>query len=162
MTTNVSTHIPVRTTSTGTHEWLRYLVPLGRAFFVAIFIASGFSHFSRESIDYAAGAGVPLANVLVPIAGILALLGGLSVLLGYHARIGAWLLVAFLVPVTLMMHRFWDVADPMMGRIQFVMFMKNLSILGGALLIAYFGSGPVSVDNALAERSSHTTRSVVP
>jgi len=28
-----------------------------------------------------------------------------------------------------------------------IMFMKNLSMLGGALLITYFGAGPMSVDN---------------
>jgi putative oxidoreductase len=148
MTTHVSTHMPDRAGVSASRDWLRYLVPLGRALFAAIFIASGLSHFSRESVDYAAGAGVPIANILVPVAGILALLGGLSILLGYHARVGAWLLVAFLVPVTLMMHRFWAVSDPTMARIQFVMFMKNLSMFGGALLITYFGSGPVSVDAA--------------
>jgi putative oxidoreductase len=29
------------------------------------------------------------------------------------------------------------------------MFMKNLSIMGGALLIAYFGAGPMSLDARL-------------
>jgi putative oxidoreductase len=150
MTTNVSTHVPVRAAASSSREWLRYIVPLGRALFAAIFVASALSHFSRETIDYAASEGVPVASVFVPVSGVLALLGGLSVLLGYHARIGAWLLVAFLVPVTLLMHKFWAVSDPMMARVQFVMFMKNLSMLGGALLIAYFGSGPLSVDSARA------------
>jgi putative oxidoreductase len=45
-----------------------------------------------------------------------------------------------------MMHRFWAVSDPMAARIQQLMFMKNLSMLGGALLIAHFGAGPVSLD----------------
>ena len=75
-----------------------------------------------------------------------ALAGGLSVLLGYHARIGAWLLVLFLVPVTVMLHNFWAVTDPMMHQIQQVMFFKNVAMLGGALLIAHFGAGPYSVD----------------
>ena len=71
---------------------------------------------------------------------------GISVLLGYRVRIGAWLLVLFLVPVTFMMHAFWAVPDPMMARMQQAMFMKNLSMLGGALLLTYFGAGPISVD----------------
>jgi putative oxidoreductase len=65
--------------------------------------------------------------------------------LGYRARIGAWLLI-FLVPVTLMMQNFWAVKDPTMAQMQMVMFMKNLSMLGGALLISQFGSGPCSLD----------------
>jgi len=60
--------------------------------------------------------------------------------------VGALLLVLFLVPVTFTMHNFWAVQDPMMALMQQAMFMKNLSMLGGALLIAYFGSGPASLD----------------
>jgi putative oxidoreductase len=128
------------------HDLTRYLVPVGRTLFAAIFLLSSFAHFSSGAIGYAAQQGVPLASVMVPLSGLLALLGGLSVLLGYRARIGAWLIVAFLVPVTLMMHRFWVAPDPMMAQIQMAMFMKNVSMLGGALLIAYFGAGPFSLD----------------
>lgn len=128
-------------------DFTQYLVPLGRFLFVAIFLLAAFGHFSAPTIAYAASQGVPLANVLVPLAGVLALVGGLSVLFGVRARIGALLLVLFLVPVTLMMHRFWAVPDPMMARMQQAMFMKNVSMLGGALLIMYFGAGPFSLDS---------------
>jgi putative oxidoreductase len=96
---------------------------------------------------------VPWANVLVPLSGILALLGGLSILFGVRARIGALLLVLFLVPVTLIMHRYWGLPDPALARLQQVQFMKNLSMLGGALLIMYFGAGPLSFDEQNARRS---------
>jgi len=127
-------------------ESLRFLVPLGRALFALIFILSAFTHFSAQTIGYAASNGVPAANVLVPFAGILALVGGVSVLLGFKARWGALLLIVFLVPVTLMMHNFWAVADPMMHRMQMVMFLKNVSMLGGALVLFYYGAGPISID----------------
>jgi putative oxidoreductase len=71
--------------------------------------------------------------------------GGLSILLGYRARLGAWLIVLFLIAVT-PLHNFWAVHDPMMAQIQMTMFMKNISMLGGALLISQFGAGPVSLD----------------
>jgi len=54
--------------------------------------------------------------------------------------------VLFLIPVTLMMHKFWTIPDPMLAQIQMVMFMKNVSMLGGALLITQFGAGPFSLD----------------
>jgi len=130
-----------------------FLAPLGRALFVAIFVFAAPGHFSRETIAYAAAKGVPEASVLVPLAGVLALAGGLSILLGYKARVGAWLLALFLVPVTLMMHDFWTVADPMMAKVQQAMFFKNVSMLGAALLIAYHGAGPVSFD---ARFETHT------
>ncbi len=125
---------------------MRFAVLLGRIFYSAIFLASAPGHFTSGTIAYAAGKGVPYAALLVPLSGVLALLGGLSVLLGYRARYGAWLLVLFLVPVTVMMHAFWGVADPMAAQVQYIMFMKNVSMLGGALLIAYYGSGPLSLD----------------
>src|SRR5437763_7317743 len=91
---------------------MKYIVLIGRILFSAIFLASVMNHFSANSVHYAEAKGVPMAAVLVPISGILLLLGGLSVLLGYKAKIGAWLLVLFLVPVTLMMHNFWAETDP--------------------------------------------------
>ena len=133
---------------------MRSLVPVARLLFVALFLMSAPGHFKAQTIAYAAQQGVPFASILVPLSGLMALAGGLSVLLGWHARAGAWLLVAFLVPVTLAMHAFWAVPDPMMRQIQMALFMKNLAMLGGALLIAYFGAGPVSLDDR-AKRPVH-------
>jgi putative oxidoreductase len=126
------------------------VVLLGRIFFGLIFVLSGPNHFMSQTIAYAASQGVPMASIGVPLAGVLALVGGLSVAIGYHARIGAWLIALFLVCVTPLMHKFWTVSDPMMHMMQFIMFMKNLSMLGAALLISQLGAGPWSLDNRKA------------
>ncbi len=125
---------------------MKYLVLLGRILYVALFVMAGPGHFSHGAIAYAAAKGVPLAPIAVPLSGVLAVVGGLSILLGYKAKIGAWLLVVFLVPVTFMMHRFWGISDPQTAQMQMTMFMKNVSMLGGALLITQFGAGPASID----------------
>ena len=122
------------------------VVVLGRFFFALIFLMAGANHFSRQTIGFAASQGVPLASIAVPLSGVLALAGGLSILLGYRAKLGAWLIVLFLVPVTLMMHKFWAVQDPMMAQMHMGMFMKNVAMLGCALLISQFGAGPFSLD----------------
>jgi len=119
---------------------------LGRLLFALIFLMSAPMDFSSQTIAYAASQGVPFATIAVPLAGVIALAGGLSVLLGYRARIGAWLIVLFLAAVTPMMHNFWAVADPTMRQMQFIMFLKNLSMLGGALFISQTGAGPWSLD----------------
>jgi putative oxidoreductase len=124
----------------------RILAPIGRVLFGIIFVLASFQHFTKEAIGYAASQGTPLANIAVPFSGALALVGGLSIILGYRAKLGAWLIVIFLAAVTLFMHRFWMMSDPIMMRVQQAMFMKNLSMLGGALLIAYHGAGPISFD----------------
>jgi putative oxidoreductase len=122
------------------------VVVLGRFSFALIFLMAGANHFNRQTIGYAASQGVPLASIAVPLSGVLAIAGGLSILLGYRAKLGAWLIALFLVPVTLMMHKFWTVQDPMMAQIQMILFMKNVAMLGGALLISQFGAGPFSLD----------------
>ena len=130
------------------------LVPVARFFFALIFLFAGAGHFAKAPVAYAAAQGVPFASFLVPFSGVLAAAGGLSILLGYHARIGAWLLVLFFVPVTVMMHNFWAVQDPMMRGMQEAMFMKNLSMLGAALLISHFGAGPLSFDARRAREAA--------
>ncbi len=130
---------------------LDFLVPLGRVAFGAIFLLSSIDHFSSKSAEYAAAQGVPFAHLAVPLAGVMTLLGALSVIIGYKARYGAALLILFLVPVTLMMHNFWTIPDASIAAMQRIMFLKNVSMLGGALLLAYHGAGPMSFD-AHAER----------
>ena len=122
------------------------VVVLGRFFFALIFLIAAPNHFTRPTIAFSASQGVPMASIAVPLSGVLAIAGGLSILLGYRAKLGAWLIVLFLIPVTLMLHKFWTVQDPMMAQIQMILFMKNVSMLGGALLISQFGAGPFSLD----------------
>ena len=123
------------------------IVLMGRLFFALIFLMAAPNNFTKQGIAYATSQGAPLASIGVPLMGVISLVGGLSVLLGYRAKIGAWLIVAFLLVVTPIMHRFWGLTDPMMAQVQMINFMKNLSMLGGALLITQFGAGPLSLDS---------------
>ncbi len=125
---------------------MKYIVLLGRILYAAIFIIAGPGHFKAATIAYAASKSVPLPSILVPLSGAIAIVGGLSILLGFKAKYGAWLIVVFLVPVTFMIHDFWTVVEPMSRMMQLINFEKNMSMLGGALLITHFGSGPLSVD----------------
>ncbi len=77
-----------------------------------------------------AGRGIPLAPVLLAAAVALMVVGSVLVISGYRARLGAILLLLFLVPTTLLFHN--DVADPQ----ERIALLKNLSIMGGLLLVA--------------------------
>ena len=94
-----------------TSFWQGAVVVLGRFFFALIFVMAGSNHFSKQTIAFSASQGVPLASIAVPLSGVVAIAGGLSILLGYRAKLGAWLIVLFLIPVTLMLHKFWTVTD---------------------------------------------------
>ncbi len=141
-------YMPVEKVHFRTHAKLQvWAVPIGRFLFSLIFIMSGVTHFSSGSIGYAASEGLPMADILVPVSGIIALVGGLSVLTGFHARVGALLILLFLIPVTIIMHNFWSVTDPTMAQMQMTHFMKNLALIGGAVLLAFYGAGPLSLDH---------------
>jgi len=134
------------------------IVLLGRILFSFVFLYFCWDHFNGRDLAYAQAAHVPAAKIVVPIAGVLILLGGLSVLFGYKAKLGAWLIVLFLIPVTLTMHQFWAAPDPAMHAAQLQNFLRNTSMLGAALLITQFGAGPWSLD--ASKRSSASTSSV--
>ncbi|MEM6424181.1 MAG: DoxX family protein [Cyanobacteria bacterium P01_H01_bin.119] len=67
--------------------------------------------------------------------------GTLSIVLGYKARIGAWLLIGFLIPTTLIFH---------VGAGEQIAFLKNLGLIGGLLMVAVVGSGSISIDGKTA------------
>ena len=145
--TQPQTHLHLNETQTKISLWA---VPIGRFFYSLIFILSGFNHFSSGSVGYAVAQGIPFADILVPFSGVLAIVGGLSVLFGYHTKVGALILLLFLVPVTFLMHNFWAMSDPAAFQAQMVHFMKNLALIGAAILFAFYGSGPISLDRRMA------------
>jgi putative oxidoreductase len=140
---------------------MRYAALAGRQLFSIIFIVASAAHFRPATVEYAAQHGVLLPGLLVPLSGIIALIGGLSVLFGYRTLLGAWLLVIFLVPVTLVMHNFWAVCDPIAFQVERGLFLRNITMLGGALLIGYFGADALSLDALLTARKPPVTRDML-
>ncbi|MEK6570908.1 MAG: DoxX family protein, partial [Bacteroidota bacterium] len=111
---------------------MQKFIPLvGRILLSAILLMSGLGKIINfiGTQQYMAAYGMPLTGFFLVCAIILEVVGGLSVLLGYKARWGALALVIFLIPVTLLFHtKFSD-------QVQMIMFMKNMAILGGLLLV---------------------------
>jgi putative oxidoreductase len=75
--------------------------------------------------------------------------GGLMVLLGYRTKLGTWMLLAYWVPVTFLVHAFWNAPNSEL-RIQSILFMKDVAIIGGLLMLAGKGSGRYSIKRLLA------------
>ncbi|MEX2318064.1 MAG: DoxX family protein [Pirellulales bacterium] len=130
---------------------IRYVAPLGRLLLALIFILSAVGKFNdwQGTAKMLADRGLPAADALLSVAVVLEIAGGVSVLVGLFARVGALFLLAFLIPVTLVMHNFWAYEGAeQMG--EMINFMKNVSITGGVLLVMAFGAGPCSIDNLVA------------
>jgi putative oxidoreductase len=88
-----------------------------------------------EKVGYAAFKGVPLPLLSIIVASILLLIGGMSILTGYRPTLGVGAVILFLVPVTLLMHNFWTIADPQMRMIEMHAFQGNVALIGSALLL---------------------------
>ena len=119
-----------------------WILLLGRVLYGFFFIMSGYGHLTKLGMmaQYAGSQGVPAPKLAVGVTGLMLVGGGLSILLGFEPRIGALLLVAFLVPTAVLMHRFWGVPDPMMAQNQMIHFWKNIVMAGAALMIYYFAT----------------------
>jgi putative oxidoreductase len=126
-----------------------YIPLVARFFIAAIFLMSGAGKIADPAgtQQYMAAYGMPLTGLFLLGAIVFEVAGGISVLTGFKARWGAVALIVFLIPTTLIFHTAFA------ERLQVIMFMKNLAIMGGLLMIAYFGAGPVSLD-ARSEGSS--------
>jgi putative oxidoreductase len=115
--------------------------PAGRLLISLIFIVSGFNKIANfaGTQAYMESAGVP--GILLPLVIAIELLGGLAVVFGWRTRLAAFLLAGFsLVSAVLFHANFGD-------QMQMIMFMKNLALAGGFLMIVAQGAGPYSLDN---------------
>ncbi|WP_295808519.1 DoxX family protein [uncultured Nitratireductor sp.] len=122
------------------------LVLIGRILISVIFIVSGYGKITGigGTAGYFGNIGLPLPVVTAWVVALLELLGGIAILVGFQTRIAALLLALFCVASGVIAH--FDFADQM----QSIMFMKNLSMAGGLLVLAAFGPGALSLERAKA------------
>lgn len=126
----------------------------GRALIVGIFLVSVvFQKIPNYSAvaETMASEGVPAPSILLGLAIACMTLGAISVLTGFKARIGAALLLLFLVLATYYFHDFWNVPAERKG-FELTQFMKNASLIGTMLFLIANGSGPGSLDEWIARR----------
>jgi uncharacterized membrane protein YphA (DoxX/SURF4 family) len=110
---------------------------IGRIVVGLYWLNSAIAHFAqtKSMVPYAKMKNVPLAEIAVPGTGMLLLVAALSILTGIYPVIAVTALVVFLVPVTIMMHNFWTVEDPMARMNEMIMFTKNMALLGYTLIL---------------------------
>jgi putative oxidoreductase len=119
---------------------------LGRLFLVLLFVVAGYGKIGgyAGTAAYMAANGVP--GLLLPLVIALELGGGILVLLGWHTRIMSLLLAGFTLLALLLFHM------PMTAENQ-VVFLAELGVAGGFLVLAAHGPGAWSLDRWLARRA---------
>jgi putative oxidoreductase len=123
------------------------LALVGRILLGLIFVLSGSQKLTAFSglVASITGKGLPMPEVLAVLTIAIELGAGLLLVVGWKARWAAFLIFLFTIPVSLVFHNFWAMegAQAAMNQIQF---LKNLSIMGGMLMVAAFGPGRYSLD----------------
>lgn len=121
---------------------------IGRICMSAIFIAAGIGKFMEydATYQYMASKNLPMVPLLLIGAALVEIFGGLSLILGYKIRWGAFILILFVGAASYIFHDFWNITDEADQKLQMIMFMKNLAIVGGLLQVAACGAGRCSFD----------------
>ena len=109
---------------------------VGRIIVGLYFLYNAFNHFTKTDMmaGYAGSKGVPAPKLAVLGSGLLLLIGGASILLGFYPKIGIVAVVLFLLGVSFKMHDFWAVQDPNQKMSDQINFLKNMALLGAALM----------------------------
>lgn len=118
------------------------LAMTARLLFTSLFLLSGVTHFTNVpyyvSLMHEA---VPFRVFWTYVSGVVELLGALMILFGWRPRLGGWLLVVFLVPVTLVVHGYemFHADTEALRALQQAHFFKGVALTGAALLITQIG-----------------------
>ena len=120
---------------------------IARVLLALMFVTAGFFKLIglQGTAGYIGSVGLPAPMLLAVAAGVLELGAGLLIIVGWQARWAGLALAAFTLVATMLFHNFWAMpADQQM--MQQLMFMKNVSVVGGLLFVFAFGAGSLSLD----------------
>ena len=120
---------------------------IARVLLALMFLLAGLSKFGglEGTAGYIASKGLPMAQVLAVATAALEVIAAVMLIVGWQARWAALALAAFTLLASVIFHNYWALpADQQM--MQQLMFMKNLSVVGGLLAVFVFGAGTLSLD----------------
>ncbi len=126
----------------------------GRIALGAIFVKSGLQKLMALGAFAAslAGRGVPQSMTWAVIGATVEFVGGIMIITGLKARYASLLMILFVIVATGISHRYWEFTEAAARRAQESQFFKNLSIIGGFVLLFATGAGRFSLDAWLASR----------
>ena len=123
-------------------RWRDELILLGRVLMMLLFLISGWGKLTgfQGTVGYMGTVGAPMPVVAAAIAVVMEFGVGIALLIGFWTRPLALLMALFVLGTALIAHTFWNV-EGAMKTANMVQFYKNLSIMGGLLLLAVTGAG---------------------
>ena len=130
------------------NQALKIAMPIGRVLITLMFLISGTHKIEtyEATQQFMVSMGVP--GFLVPVI-LLETIGALMIMLGIQVRLVAAVFCLFCLSTAGIFHTNFD--DTM----QFILFLKNISITGGFILLIAYGSGSYSIDNYLLKKKAN-------
>lgn len=112
----------------------------GRILLAVIFVMAGIGKINDPAgtTGYMEAMGIPGILLWPTIA--LEVLGGIAIIVGFQTRLVAYLLAGFCIATAAIFHSNFG------EQMQMILFMKNLAIAGGFLLLASSGATAFAVD----------------
>ena len=123
-----------------------FSAPLGRILISIIFVMAGLNKISgfEGTAGYMDKMGVP--GTLLPLVIVLEVIGGLAIIVGWKTRLVAFSLAGFSILSAIIFHG--DFTD----QTNMIMFMKNIAIAGGFLILVANGPGSYALDNRISTK----------
>ena len=124
------------------------MLAIGRILIAVIFVSSGMEKFMDlgKTASAIASRDIPYPDVFAILAATLELLGGLLIILGWQTRLSALALAIFSAVAAYFFHDFWNLPLGPQHSDMMIHFMKNVSIIGGFLVLCAVGAGRYSID----------------
>ncbi|WP_395606451.1 DoxX family protein [Pseudomonas sp. B22129] len=123
------------------------IILLARILLMLLFVTSGWGKLTGFSgtVGYFTSIGAPLPSIAASVAVVMEFGVGILLLIGFYTRPLALLMSLFVLGTAIIGHHFWDMVEPARSA-NTLQFFKNMSIIGGLLLLIVTGAGRYSLD----------------
>lgn len=123
------------------------VILIARLLLMVLFVMSGWGKLTgfEGTVSYMTSIGAPVPTVAAAVAVVMEFFVGILLILGFYTRPLALLFALFVLGTALIGHQYWGMMEPERS-INMIQFYKNLSIVGGLLLLAVTGAGRFSLD----------------
>lgn len=127
--------------------WRDEVLLIARILLVILFIWGGWGKLSgfSDTVTEMASVGLPIPTVAAAVAVILEFFVGIAILFGFFTRPLALLLAIYTLATAFIGHHYWTMTGTA-HIANMINFYKNVSIMGGFLLLALTGPGKYSID----------------
>lgn len=124
-----------------------FILLLARLLLMILFVLAGWGKLTgfEGTVGYMTSLGAPAPMLAAAVAVIMEFLVAILLILGFYTRPLALLFALFVLGTALLGHPFWNMVDPERSA-NMTQFLKNLSIVGGLLVLAVSGPGRFSLD----------------